>query len=154
METVENLRRLFSYDQWANGEVLAGFSVAGAPPQRGLELMAHVLSAQRLWLERLQGKPQTLPVWPQFTLKQCDAQAKELPGLWAGYMDSVSDLSEEVAYQNTRGESWVSRIEDVLMHVVFHSAYHRGQIATSMRVAGFEPAKTDFIHATRQGFLK
>jgi uncharacterized damage-inducible protein DinB len=38
--------------------------------------------------------------------------------------------------------------------VLFHSAYHRGQIASQMRAAGFTPAYTDFIHAVREGFIE
>jgi uncharacterized damage-inducible protein DinB len=41
----------------------------------------------------------------------------------------------------------------MLTHVLFHSAYHRGQIALQMRASGMEPAYTDFIHAVRQGFV-
>jgi uncharacterized damage-inducible protein DinB len=40
------------------------------------------------------------------------------------------------------------------MQVIMHSAYHRGQIASDMRAAGFTPAYTDFIHAIRQGFVE
>ena len=39
------------------------------------------------------------------------------------------------------------------MHVLMHSAYHRGQIALEMRAAGMEPAYTDFIQAVRQGLV-
>jgi len=39
------------------------------------------------------------------------------------------------------------------MHVIMHSAYHRGQIATDMRAAGLTPAYTDFIHSIRRGFV-
>jgi uncharacterized damage-inducible protein DinB len=45
-------------------------------------------------------------------------------------------------------------VEDVLTHVLLHSAYHRGQIASQMRAGGEEPAYTDFIHATRQGLIE
>jgi uncharacterized damage-inducible protein DinB len=154
MDMMEYFRRMFTYDDWANREVLTGFAAAGAPPQRCLELMAHILSAERLWLERLLGQPQTLPVWPQFTAKECETQAAELPGLWRQYLDSLGDLETMVAYRNTQGESWSSRVADVLTHVIMHSVYHRGQIATSMRIAGFQPANTDFIHSTRRGFVK
>jgi uncharacterized damage-inducible protein DinB len=40
-------------------------------------------------------------------------------------------------------------VDDILMHVVMHSAYHRGQIALEVRCAGQTPAYTDFIHAIR-----
>jgi len=42
----------------------------------------------------------------------------------------------------------------VLTHVVLHSAYHRGQIATQMRAGGEAPAHTDFIHAVRRGLIE
>ena len=42
----------------------------------------------------------------------------------------------------------------MLTHVVMHSAYHRGQIASHMRESGLTPAYTDFIHGIRQGLVK
>jgi uncharacterized damage-inducible protein DinB len=48
----------------------------------------------------------------------------------------------------------MSAVQDVLTHVVLHSAYHRGQIASLMRAGGAVPAYTDFIHAVRQGFVE
>ncbi|MBZ5705903.1 MAG: DinB family protein [Acidobacteriia bacterium] len=154
MNMKEHLGRLLSYDDWANREVLATLDKTGGQPLRSVSLMAHIFSAQRLWLERLQSKKQTLPVWPDFSLSQCEAQAADLPRLWKNYLAQDADLARTVVYKNSKGESWTSRPEDVLLHVVMHSAYHRGQIATDVRAAGFPPAYTDFIHAVRQGFVK
>ena len=116
--------------------------------------MSHILAAERLWLERLEQKPQSLPVWPQLDLEDCEAQASELGRLWAKYLEQADDLSETVSYKNSKGELWKSTILEVLTHVVTHSAYHRGQIASHMRASGETPAYTDFIHAVRQGFVK
>jgi len=63
-------------------------------------------------------------------------------------------LAEAVDYKNSKGEPWRNRVEDVLTHVIMHSAYHRGQIAMEMRAAGMEPAYTDFIHAVRQEIVQ
>src|SRR5690349_17232026 len=76
---LEYFARLFTYDEWANGEVLAKLSANGGQSPRSLKLFGHILAAQRLWLERLQQRPQTLPVWPDLTVQQCEAQAEELP---------------------------------------------------------------------------
>jgi uncharacterized damage-inducible protein DinB len=153
MDLREHLGRLLVYDDWANREVLAMLGKTGGQPARSVQLMAHIFSAERLWLERLQLQKQSLPVWPEFSLQQCEAQAAELPGLWRGYLDRNADLARPVGYKNSKGEPWTSPAEDVLLHVVMHSAYHRGQIASDMRAAGFTPASTDFIHAVRQGFV-
>jgi uncharacterized damage-inducible protein DinB len=40
------------------------------------------------------------------------------------------------------------------MHLITHSAYHRGQVAMTVRAAGSTPAYTDFIHSIRKGFVK
>jgi uncharacterized damage-inducible protein DinB len=118
--------------------------------------MAHIVAAERLWLERLEQRAQTLPVWPDFTVEQCDSQAAEQSLHWKNFLEAISDakLSSEITYTNSKGENWTSRVDDVLLHVIMHSAYHRGQVASDMRAAGFTPAFTDFIHAIRQGSLK
>ena len=107
-------------------------------------------------MERLVQKPQTLPVWPEFAIEECERQAAELPKMWTTYLTRSSEaaLAEPVSYQNSKGESWSSRKDDILMHVITHSAYHRGQVAAIVRAAGSTPAYTDFIHSVRQGFVK
>ena len=156
MELVEYLRRQFVYDDWANREVLAGLRASARPAARPLQLLAHILSAERLWLERIRNQPQSLPVWPDFTVGQCEAQIAELAGLWHEFLGRLSDagLSENVTYKNSKGEPWTSIVEDILTHVVLHSAYHRGQIASQVRAGGEQPAYTDFIHALRQGLVE
>ena|SRR5437588_3912601 len=153
---LEHHRRLFAYDEWANHEVLRSLQASSDPPRRSLQLMAHILSAERLWLERLQEIPQTYPVWPDFQLSQCEREAAALPQLWRNYLAGLSSakLSQAVHYKNSKGESWTNSVEDILTHVVMHSAYHRGQIAAEMRATGDVPAYTDFIHGVRQGLLE
>jgi uncharacterized damage-inducible protein DinB len=155
------LRRQFAYDEWANREVLNAIRAAGdASPgdanQRSLQLVSHILAAELVWLERLKGQPQSVPVWPQPDLAQCEAQAAKLGGQWLEFLDLITagDVSQSISYRNSKGEEWTNTIVDVLTHVVMHSAYHRGQIATHMRATGQTPAYTDFIHGVRQGRIE
>lgn len=141
------------YDGWANREVLKAIRAAGVEDKRSLQLMAHILGAERVWLERLKQVPQSVPVWPESDLGQCEAEAAQLERKWMEYLKAVADLSRTMSYKNTKGELWTSTIADVLTHVVMHSAYHRGQIASHMREQGHTPAYTDFIHAVRQGLI-
>ena len=154
MNVVDHLRRQFAYDSWANQQVLKSIRSAAGGRDRSFELMSHILAAERLWLERLQQRPQSLPVWPKLDLQDCEREASELARLWLKYLEDTDDLSKTVAYKNSKGELWMSTIVDVLTHVVMHSAYHRGQIASHTRASGGTPAYTDFIHAVRQGFVK
>ncbi len=127
MDTKQHFLRNFAYDYWANRECLSALSAASPAPPKVLRLIAHTLSAQMLWLERLQRVPQSVAVWPSSTLEDCGALADEMLSAWK---------------------------EDVLTHVLMHSAYHRGQVALEMRSAGLQPAYTDFIHGVRQGFVE
>ncbi len=156
MDTVKHFTRLFAYDTWANQETLASLRKSQAPPARSLKFVAHILAAESLWLDRLEQKGQPRVVWPEFTLQQCENLANDLARLWRRYleMSSEGDLADSVGYRNSQGEAWSSRKDDILMHVVMHSAYHRGQIAADMRSAGLVPAYTDFIHSVRQGFVE
>jgi uncharacterized damage-inducible protein DinB len=156
MDLIQHFTRLFAYDGWANREVLAGLRSAAQPAPRALQLMAHIISAERLWMERLEENPQTLPVWPDFTIDECERQAADLVSRWKNYLarSSEADLAQTVSYRNSKGETWSSRKDDILMHLITHSAYHRGQVAMTVRAAGLTPAYTDFIHSIRQGFVK
>lgn len=155
MKLDDYLRRQFAYNDWANREVVSAMRAGGADA-RSLDLMAHILSAERLWLERIKKQPQSSPVWPKVDLDQLEAQARGMGGLWQEYLKAIKtdDLAESFSYKNSKGEPWTSTVLDVLSHVGMHSAYHRGQIASHMRESGQTPAYTDFIHAVRQGSLK
>jgi uncharacterized damage-inducible protein DinB len=168
MDAIEHYRRLFRYDRWANGEVLnalhaatAGFDAHTAVAseevvQEFLRRLAHILGAEWLWLARLNVPGEAAGVWPELTLEQCARQVETLGSVWQGYLGELGEdgLRQTIAYTNSKGEPWQSRIDDVLTHVVMHSAYHRGQIALEMRAAGLNPAYTDFIQAERTGKIE
>jgi uncharacterized damage-inducible protein DinB len=149
--------RMFDYDSWANRECIAAMrAAAGSVSPDMVGRMAHILSAQKLWLERILNQPQSTAVWPSATIEECSALAEEISSAWRNYLKSLSQrtLDSNVKYRNSKGEPWSSRVDDILTHVLFHSAYHRGQIALQMRASGFAPASTDFIHAVRAGFIE
>lgn len=156
MELLDYLRRQFTYDAWANREVLAALSASGSSESRGLRLLAHVLSAERLWLDRIESQPPSLPVWPDLTMERCSREMEETTKRWREYLARLSSaqLSDKIRYKNSKGEDFTSSVEHILTHVLLHSAYHRGQIASQMRADGKQPAYTDFIHATRHGLIE
>jgi uncharacterized damage-inducible protein DinB len=152
--------RMFDYDHWANRHCLAAMRAAESVSADTIGHMAHILAAQKLWLERILKQSQSMPVWPTSTVDECTALAEGMASAWRDYLTSLANqfapgsVEDKVAYHNSKGELWSSRGEDILIHVLFHSAYHRGQIALQMRASGMEPAYTDFIHAVRQGFVE
>jgi uncharacterized damage-inducible protein DinB len=156
MDLIDHFRRQFAYDEWANREVLSVLKTTTKDTTRSLQLLAHIVSAERLWLERILGQPQSLAVWPEFSLEQCEAQIADVAAGWREFLATLTpaELARQTQYKNSKGELWTSTVQDILSHVALHSAYHRGQIATQMRGAGETPAYTDFIHAARQNLME
>jgi uncharacterized damage-inducible protein DinB len=155
MDPISHYHRLFAYDDWANREALRALQAVGTPPGRSLPIMGHLIGAEWVWLGRLRYDSKPAVVWPELTLNQCQAQLGDLRSTWESFLKGlrVEQLAAPVAYKNSKGEAWQSAIGDILMHVVLHSAYHRGQIATALGGAGHTPAYTDFIHGVRQGII-
>lgn len=150
---LDRIRRLFRYDRWANAQALGSAGEDSSRPQR---LMAHIAAAEWLWLARLRTQRPPVPVWPEWNGPECERQLAALEPAWDSYLAGLTGagLGETVDYVNSKGERWSSTVEDVLLHVVLHGAYHRGQVAASVREAGAEPAYTDYIHAVRQRLLE
>jgi uncharacterized damage-inducible protein DinB len=155
METIQDIKRFFDYELWANQETLIALRQSPDPPVRSLKILAHILAAQELWLVRLNGTAKPVVVWPDFTLDELEFHMKRIAKDWTEYLNSLNEtkLSSTISYKNSKGEPWSSKVNDVLIHLIFHSNYHRGQVALDLRVAGLVPPYTDFIHAVRQGFI-
>ena len=154
MHRIEGFRRSFAYDDWANRAVL--HALTSDAPENCVAWLAHIVGAELLWLARLHGRPKLLPVWPQLSPSAFPPHLDDLRSAWPSFLAGLepAGLEREIVYKNSRGEGFSSRVEDVLEHVLFHGAYHRGQIASALRAAGLEPPYTDYIHATRNGLLE
>jgi uncharacterized damage-inducible protein DinB len=156
MSDLDHFRRLLHYDQWANAETLRNLRGSAEAPPSAVRWMAHIVGAEYVWLARLREEAPRVPVWPDFDLDACAARLAELESAWTQWLESLDaqSLGEGVGYRNTKGEFWTSTMDDILTHVMLHSAYHRGQIASAVRAGGETPAYTDFIHAVRQGLVE
>lgn len=146
------IAELLDYNEWANDRALE--SLRGCTEDsNALRLMAHVLTAEKIWLLRLQGKDTVgVDKSPKLTVTECEAVAKEnhqeLMEVVRGRGDS--DLEGKVNYRNLSGKEFDSSVKDIVLHVIFHGNYHRGQIARALRAEGAEPVNTDYITFTRE----
>src|SRR5262245_21459501 len=149
------LLTLFSWDAWANREVLLSVRPAAADAPKAIKLLAHIGATEILWLSRIWGKPSPVPVWPELSLEDCARLLIEAADQWGAFLQDLDpdEAPRSIGYVNTKGESFQSSIHDIASHVLFHSHYHRGQIAALVRAAGHQPAYTDLIHAIRTNVL-
>jgi uncharacterized damage-inducible protein DinB len=150
--TSEYVQKLAAHDAWANGEFISAMEKLPDPPARALELIAHILSAQWVWLTRMERRPQPMKVWPVLSLVDCRTELAKLEEGWKKFLASV-DLNATFPYTNSKGEHFESRVGDTLTHVFLHGQYHRGQIALLMRQTGVTPPYTDFIEAVRKAHI-
>ena len=61
----QNWKKLFLYNHWANKEVIA---FTENMPQTNIEIikiLAHIIGAEWLWLNRLKADAQSKAVWPE-----------------------------------------------------------------------------------------
>ena len=145
------LSRLFAHLGWADQSVVAALRQTPTPAQDWLELFAHVLGCEHVWLARIKGREAQVAVWPTLTIDECASLAQ---ANHQGYLDLLervdpARLSTMIHYRNSAGREFDSTIEDILLHVCMHGSYHRGQIARSMRQGGAVPAPTDYIGYVR-----
>lgn len=144
----DDVRELSSFDAWASGRL---FAAAAALPdeQRARRVsssfaslddtLAHVLAEDWIWVRRCRGEdPRRTPT--PLSLGEVLAERLEL---LRGLTDA--DLVREVAFHSLEGAALRQTVRDMLVHVVNHSTYHRGQASTILRLLGSSAPETDFV---------
>ena len=147
-------RRLFEYDHWANSETLASLRTLPGGNEKARKAICHIIGAQKIWLSRFASPaPPSAQPWPDLSLDECSAAIEDLQRRWQGVLEGLTPekLASDLTYLSLKGTENKTPIQDVLMHLVLHSAYHRGQMAAAVREAGGKPAPTDYTVYLRSG---
>jgi uncharacterized damage-inducible protein DinB len=145
-------QRLLEHMFWADTRLLDMLDEYGTGVDAALRLFAHVLSSERVWLMRLRREDSSVqPAWPELGLDGMRTLAERNAGGYARLLQELddADLAADVVYANSQGVPYRNTMSDILMHVVLHGSYHRGQIASAVRAAGLQPVNTDFIAFAR-----
>src|SRR5476651_1664604 len=128
--------KMFNYDQFANKVLLKAIIEAHAP-HRPLQLMAHLLSAQRIWMDRINGiEPYPGKLWPMdFTTAHCARLINEYHEEWTVFLNQMTetDFDKSISYQNSLGDSYQTPISDILTHVVNHGTHTRAQAGQQLK---------------------
>lgn len=153
-----DIQQLFQYNRWANARMLDSVAaLSGEDLTKELsgsfrsvrDTLAHILSAEWIWLKRWKGTspPALLDPTNFATLSALRSRWAEVEGEQTDFVEGVTEeaLGEVISYINTKGETWRYPLGQMLQHLVNHSSYHRGQVATLLRQLGRKPASTDFL---------
>ena len=160
---VADIRSLFAYNEWANARIFAAAEELDAKAftePRGSsfssirDTLAHIATSEWNWLRRWRGEsPKGPPEWGSLPdAAALSARLRDVEADRAGLLKGLSDadLKTPLAYRNLKGDDFQEPLEDQLAHMVNHSSYHRGQIATLFRQAGATAPSTDLIVFKRE----
>lgn len=156
--TSEEVRSLFAYNSWANHRVFE--SLAGIPQDiyakdlkashAGIHgTLTHIVAAEKIWLSRLTGKPESSLLKAQevpslAALKQIWEDVASRTARFLAKLDDAT-LASSFDFAGAEGKKYSQTYLQALQHLLNHSTYHRGQIAILMRQVGVQPIGTDLI---------
>jgi len=140
---------LFDYNHHYNQELVKVFSKnAIIGNERPVKLFSHILNAHHIWNCRIRQQPTGHGVWDLHAITMFQGMEE---ANYAATLQILEDVKLDmiVAYNNSKGEPFHNSVRDILFHIINHSTYHRGQIATLFRQNGIPPVITDYIFYKR-----
>jgi uncharacterized damage-inducible protein DinB len=141
----EFFQDLFKYNNHSNDLIIATMNENSTMiSDKCLKLLSHILNAHGIWNYRIQGGLNPFERWQTHLLQECIEINKK------NHEDSIRildtfDLNQTIHYSLSTGQVFNNTTNELLFHVINHSTYHRGQIATEFRQSGLEPVVTDYI---------
>ena len=160
-----DLQRLLKFNEWANARVFEEVEKL-TPEQQTKDLgssfpsvaltAAHLVAAEWIWLKRWisDGSPIPFPDWAKsIDIAHLRLQLSEVEQERAVFMAGLAeeDIFALRHFRLLNGTEDKQPLDVMVTHVVNHSTYHRGQIATMFRQLGLKPTGTDFIVFAREG---
>jgi uncharacterized damage-inducible protein DinB len=149
---------LFGYKAWANSELFT--LLATLPAERSEELhtcirtLNHIYVVDRLFRAHLSGESRPFAATntkatPSLGQLRDDVEATD--AWYKKYVSllSAAELSETLDFAFTDGDRGRMSREEVLLHVLTHGGYHRGnvgQVLKSISVAPPRDLYTKFLH--------
>lgn len=114
-----------------------------------LGTLGHVYLAESVWLRRLQGNQNAL-ITDIDEPADLNALAQAWPALHKTWIDWSESLSGEgwhnsLVHRNSQGREFQMPYWQMVLHLVNHGSYHRGQVATMLRQSGIAPPGTDLV---------
>lgn len=154
--TTDDLLKLYRFNDWANERFFAAAEkiptadlTAPRPCSHGslLGTLRHIVFAEWLWLRRWQGLPREPWTFDQVDLPRLWKHCLDVSTSRQAFLKSVrnDDLEKRITYTNDAGQKWTYTLGEMMQHLVNHSTYHRGQLASLLREIGVAPPPTDFL---------
>jgi len=151
MNSLEHLRQIFDYNDWANRRIITALKENYS--EKSHKILAHLLITEREYFERLYGKDSKgFDFWQELSLEECGELAREVSEKYEKLLRRFDEegLDLKTTYRTSEGDWKENTFREILTHVPFHSAIHRGNIMLKIREEGFAPPKIDYIIYLRE----
>lgn len=145
--------QLWEYNCWANARILNALEENMAINNRIFLLTSHILVAQQVWFDRIQGVSAPIDrLWDTYDLPTLKRLHKQTSADWQAFLEESNafDFKHEFAYKNSKGDNFSSCLADILTHLVNHGTYHRGQVSNLLKQERIDPPVTDYIAFARE----
>ncbi|MCU1341693.1 MAG: DinB family protein [Candidatus Acidoferrum typicum] len=163
MVTLELLRLLFQYNQWADRRMVDACSALtneqftrdlGSSFRSVRDTLVHLYGAEWVWNERIEGRsPTSLVAGTGFPdLASVRTKLEEMDTFYIDYVSRLTpqDLERVIHYKSFAGDEFSNPLWQTLHQLTNHASYHRGQIITLLRQLGAKPVTTDLIAFYRE----
>lgn len=150
-ERLTHLARGFEWNARSNRSMVDTLRRAGDTAEEGVALLSHLLAAERVWLDRLHGTARRPDLAPDWDLARCATEAADVAAAWARTLEGLdaNGLAREVAYRDSAGASQRHRVEEILLHVIAHSALHHAEIMLTLGAGERDPGFAGQFEAVR-----
>jgi len=144
-------KQLFEYDRWASRALLEKFEHQFPQNERIYELLSHLTSAQRIWLDRCLNVPQGAILWDNRLPDEMRDDVENYHMAWVDLINQLpeADFDNNITYTNSRGETFTNRLCNIITHVINHGTHHRGEMMILMKEEGFVLPNIDYITYVR-----
>lgn len=119
------------------------------------DTLAHLVAAEWLWLECWRGRPSRPLLSPEEfpTLAALSERWHKVELEMTQYLATLSEeaLTAPATYTDPAGQSWTYTLWRMILHLLNHQSYHRGQVATLLRQLGVKPPEVGFLTAYDMG---
>ena len=141
-----HLLKLYRYNAWANRRVIGCIEQQAVSNPKILSIFGHLVSAQFIWLNRFKGLPKsTFLLWGDYSVVELKQMVEDAASAWIAFIEETESFERVLKYNNYVGDYYENKLEEIMVHLVNHGSYHRGQVALLLRQNGYEPINTDLI---------
>ena len=141
--------QLFDYNFYCNKKLIETCLALDDVPRKSVELFSHILNAHHMWNARIMEKQADYAIFQVHDLKDWGDIHYENQRNSFEITTNAVDFEKRIDYENTEGRLYISNLQDILFHIINHSAHHRGQVSVDFRQNGIEPIPFDYINYKR-----